>query len=189
MLMHNLFNRTERPPMFDFAVSPGDELTMKRIAELAGPLTPEAAERDASDYVEFLAAHDSVSEGAMGVVGHCFSGSMAMRTAAAPPDRICAAASFHGGGLFTDAPMSPHFVVPCIKAQLYFGARDQGPERAGRGDRKARPAARGLGGKYEREVYEGGYHSWTVSDSPVYNPDQAERAFENLTELFRKALK
>ncbi len=121
VLMPNVFYRTGRPPMFDFAANPGDDRTRKRFAELAGPLTPEAVERDAADYVDFLAAHDSVSEGAMGVVGYCFTGSMAMRIAAARLDKIAAAASFHGGGLFTDAPTSPHLVLPRIKARLYFG--------------------------------------------------------------------
>ena len=75
----------------------GDERTMKRFAELSGPLTPEAMERDASAYVDFLAAQGVVRQGAMGVVGYCFSGSMAMRTAAVRPQTIAAAASFHGG--------------------------------------------------------------------------------------------
>jgi carboxymethylenebutenolidase len=121
VLVPNVFYRTRRPPMFDFPVKMGEEGTMKRIAELSGPLTPETVERDASAYVDFLAAHESVREGAMGVVGYCFSGGLAMRTAAARPDRIAAAASFHGGRLFTDSSTSPHLVLPRIKARLYFG--------------------------------------------------------------------
>lgn len=68
VLMPNVFYRTGRPPMFDFPLKIGEERTMKRLAELSGPLTPEAAERDASAYVDFLAAHKSVSEGPIGVV-------------------------------------------------------------------------------------------------------------------------
>ena len=94
---------------------------MKRFAELMGPLGPEAMELDAGDYVDFLAAQDSVNDGPMGVVGYCFTGAMAVRTAAVRPDKIVAAASFHGGALYTDAPASPHLALPRVKARLYFG--------------------------------------------------------------------
>src|SRR5271169_2184341 len=96
VLMPNAFYRTGKPPMFDFPFKMGDERTAKRLAELSGPLTPEAMERDAEAYVDFLAAQSSASEGKMGAVGYCFSGAFALRTAAVRPDRIAAAASFHG---------------------------------------------------------------------------------------------
>ena len=162
---------------------------MKRIAELSAPVTPEAMERDATDYVEFLAAQDSVGDGAMGVVGHCFTGGMAMRVAAAHPDRIAAAASFHGVRLFTDAPTSPHLALPRIKARLYFAhaVKDNSmPEEA---IEKLDRALDAWGGEYESEIYEDAYHGWTALDSPVYNGPQAERAFQKLTELFVETLK
>src|SRR5262249_43497745 len=120
VLMPNVFYRSGRPPLWDFPRRLGEERTMKRIAELGAPVTPEAMERDALDYVEFLAAKDSVPDGALGVVGPCFTGSMALRPAAARPDRIAAAASFHGTRLFTDDAASPHLILPRIKARLYF---------------------------------------------------------------------
>ncbi len=189
VLLPNIFYRTGKPPMFDFKPSPGEERTMKRFAELAGPLNAEAMERDAASYVDFLGADASVSAGAMGVVGYCFTGSMAMRTAVVRPARIVAAASFHGGGLFNDGPTSPHLLLPRIKAQLYFGhaIQDRGmPEEA---IRKFELALKAWGGKYESETYEGAYHGWTGSDSQVYNQKQAERAFEKLRDLFAKTLK
>src|SRR5215470_235758 len=189
VLMPNVFYRTARPPVFDFPRVLGEERTMKRIAELAAPLTPEAMERDASDYVEFLAAQDSVGDGAMGVVGHCFTGQMAMRVAAAHPDRIAAAASFHGVRLFTDAPTSPHLALPRIKARLYFAhaVKDNSmPEEA---IEKLDRALDAWGGEYESEIYEDAYHGWRALDSPVYNGPQAERAFQKLTTLFAETLK
>jgi carboxymethylenebutenolidase len=172
-------------------LSPGfeDEGVQRRLAELRASLPPEAVERDASAYVDFLAAQDSVGEGGMGVVGFCFAGGMAMRIAAARPDRIAAAASFHGGGLATDAPTSPHLLLPRIQARLYFGhaTQDRGmPEAAiERLDR----ALDAWGGRSESETYEGALHGWTVPDSPVYNQPQAERAFQKLTELFAETLR
>jgi carboxymethylenebutenolidase len=189
VLLPNVFYRTGRPPVFDFVPAIGDERTMKRFAELSGPLTAEASERDAAHYVDFLAAHDSVSEGAMGVVGYCFTGAMAMRIAAVRPQKIAAAASFHGGGLFTDGPASPHLVLPRIKAALYFGHAIEDRSMPKEAIEKLNRALAAWGGKFESEIYEGAYHGWTVPGGPAYNHQQAERAFEKLTEFFGKTLK
>ncbi len=189
VLMPNVFYRTGRPPMFSFTPTMGEERTMKRFGELVGPLTPEAAESDAAAYVDFLAVHDSAGDGAMGVVGYCFTGSMAMRTAAVQPDKIAAAASFHGGGLFTDNPSSPHHVLPRIKARLYFGHATKDASMPQEAIDKLDRALAAWGGKYESEVYDGASHGWTVPGSPVYNQAQADRAFEKLTQLFAQTLK
>jgi carboxymethylenebutenolidase len=165
-----------------------EERTMKRIGELSGSLTPEAVERDASRYVNFLSDHESVADGPMGVVGYCFSGALAMRIAAARPDRIGVAASFHGGRLFTDAPTSPHLLLPRIKAQLYFGHAIQDQSMPPKAIEDLNHALQAWGGQYKGEVYDGAYHGWTVPDSPVYNHLQAERAFQKLKELFGRAL-
>ena len=192
VLMPNVFYRSGRPPLWDFPRRLGEERTMKRIAELSAPVTPEAMERDASNYVEFLSGQDSVGEGMMGVVGHCFTGSMALRTAAAHPDKIAAAASFHGTRLFTDDPTSPHLILPRVKARLYFAHAVEDntmPKEAIEKFNRALEAWGGSGNKYESEVYEGAYHGWTALDSPVYNEPQADRAFMKLTELFAGTLK
>jgi len=192
VLMPNVFYRSGRPPLWDFPRRLGEERTTKRIAELSAPLTPETMERDASDYVEFLSAQYSVSEGAMGVVGHCITGGMAVRVAAARPDRIAAAASFHGVRLFTDDATSPHLVLPRVKARLYFAhaVEDKSmPEEAIEKLDRALEAWGASGNRYESEVYEGAYHGWTAPDSPVYNEAQAGRAFKKLAELFAETLK
>jgi carboxymethylenebutenolidase len=129
-----------------------------------------------------------VADGAMGVVGYCFTGGFAMRTAAARADRIGAAASFHGGGLCTDAPTSPHLVLPRVKARLYFGHaiedRSMPPEAIAKLD----AALAAWGGRYESETYAGARHGWTASDSSIHDPAQADRAFRKLTELLSEAL-
>ena len=190
VLMPNVFYRTSRPPVIQFDFYRADEQTRKqRIAELAGPLTPEAMESDAAAYVDFFAGQKSVKDGPMGVVGYCFTGSMAMRIAAVRPQKIMAAASFHGGRLYTDAPTSPHLLLPRIKAQLYFGHAENDGSMPADAIGKLDAALAAWGGKYESEVYKGAAHSWTVPDSPVYNPAQAEPAFQKLTALFSLTLK
>lgn len=188
VLLPNVFYRTGRPPVIDWPINPNDERIMKRIGEISGPLTPEAMEKDSSAYVDFLAALPGVSDGAIGVLGHCFSGAMAMRTCAARPEKIGAGASFHGGRLFVDGPASPHLAFPRIKARLYFGHAVQDKSMPQEAIDKFNQALAAWGGKYESEVYEGAFHGWTVADSPVYNEPQAERAFAKLMELFGSAL-
>ena len=188
ILMPNVFYRTRKPPMFDFPFKMGDERFMKRVGELSGPLTPDAVERDAGPYVDFLAAQDSASGAKMGAVGFCFSGAVALRTAAARPDRIGAVASFHGGRLFTDAADSPHLVLPRVTARLYFGHAVEDRSMPTEAIEKLNHALEAWGGEYESEVFEGAHHGWTVPDNSAYNPPQAERAFAKLIELFAKAL-
>lgn len=189
VMLPNVFYRTGRTPLFDFPPAFGEERTMKRFAELTGPLTPDAIERDAACYVDFMAAHKAVSAGAMGVVGYCFTGALAMRTAATRPNQIGAAASFHGGRLVTDSPSSPHLLLPRIKAQLYFGHATNDRSMPADAIEKLDRALEAWGGKYQSEVYEGAYHGWTEPDSQVYNPAQAERAFEKLTALVAETLR
>lgn len=124
----------------------------------------------------------------MGVVGYCFTGKMAVYTAMSRPDKIAAAASFHAGGLATDAPDSPHLALPLIKARLYFGYATNDKSMPPEAIEKLNHALQAWGGKYESEAYEGAFHSWTVPDSPVYNQPQAERAFGKLTELFAETI-
>ncbi len=189
VLMPNVFYRTGGLPLFDFPKKFGEERTTKRLAELSAPLTAEAITCDASDYVDFLARQAPVKPGPMGVVGYCFTGKMALYTALSRPDRVAAAASFHGGGLATDAPNSPHLIFgPLIKARLYFGHAVNDKGMAAEAIEKLNHTLEAWGGEYESEIYEGAYHSWTVPDSPVYNQAQADRAFEKLTRLFAETL-
>lgn len=187
VLVPNLFYRTSKLPVVDFKLNFGEERTTKRIGELSAPLTPDAMKRDATAYLDFLASSDAVARGPMGVVGFCFSGAMAMRVAAAQPDRVSAGASFHGGRLYTDQPTSPHLLLPRIKARLYFGHATSDRSMPEESIRNLEAALKAWGGKYESEIYAGA-HSWTVPDSPVYNHEQAERAFRKLTELLAETL-
>lgn len=188
VLMPNVFYRTGRPPLFDFERKAGEARTMKRFAELSGPLTPEACERDVAAYVDFLAVREAVREGPLGVVGYCFSGALALRAAAARPGKIAAAASFHGGRLYTDAPSSPHLLLPRLRARLYFGHAVEDRSMPQEAIDHLNQTLAAWGGRYESEVYAGAHHGWTVPDSPVYNAAQAARAFAKLIELFAATL-
>lgn len=188
VFMPNVFYRTGKPPLFGSLPKEGPE-RMKRFAVLSAPLTPEAMARDVAAYLDFLATHDSVNPGAVGVVGYCFTGKMTLYGAVSRPDKVAAAASFHGGGLATEAPDSPHLALnSSVKARLYFGHASNDRSMPAEAIERLNHALDAWGGKYESEVYEGAYHSWTVPDSPVYNQPQADRAFEKLTQWLAETL-
>jgi carboxymethylenebutenolidase len=187
VLTPNIFYRVSKIPVFPFVPDFSTEQTRTRFAELRGPMTPDAMERDGMAYVDYLASQPFVGSGPMGVVGFCFAGKFAMLAAAARPDRIASAASFHGGGLFTDTIDSPHLVLPRVKARLYFGhaTNDQGmPEEA---IEKLEWALRSWGGDYESEMYDA-KHGWMIPGGGVYDPANAERGFGKLTRLFEESL-
>ena len=193
VLLVNPFYRTVRGAAFDFPPNfAGDPRTMQRFGQLAGPLTPEVMEADASAFVDYLAAQPAVSDAKMGAVGYCYTGQYALRTASSRPDRIGAIASFHGGGLFTPQPTSPHLVLPRIPKngpQLYFGHAANDSLMPQAAIDKLNDSLKAWGGKYESELYADAPHGWTVNDSAAYRQPQAERAFAKMTAMFAAALK
>ena len=189
VLLPNIFHRVSRLPVIDFEFKMGEERSMKRLSELMNALPSAQMSEDGSLYVDDVLAMKTVKQGKVGVVGYCFAGSMSVRTAAARPDKVAAAASFHGGGLVTDMPDSPHLSLPKIKARLYFGHAIEDRSMPKEAIARLDAALKAWGGKYESEVYEGAYHGWAVPGSPIYNEKQAERHFEKLVGLFDATLK
>jgi carboxymethylenebutenolidase len=188
VLTPNIFYRTSKPPVFPFEPDFASEQTRKRFDELRAPLTPEAMARDGSAYVDFLARQPYVSDGATGVVGFCFAGQFALRIAAARPDRIAAAASFHGGGLFRAGEDSPHLVLPRVKARLYFGHAENDQGMPAEAIEKFEQALREWGGTFESETYPA-RHGWMIPGGRVHSPEEAERGFAKLMELFDNTLR
>jgi carboxymethylenebutenolidase len=195
VLVPNTFYRSTKAPAgglsFDFQ-SPDDRA---RLTALRAPLTNEAVMQDAAAFIAFLDAQASVNKKArIGVVGYCMGGPMTMQAAAGVPDRVGAGASFHGGGLVTDKPDSPHLLVPKMKAQYYFGVAANDDERQPDAKTKLAEAFGAAKLPAKIEVYEGTLHGWCVKDmpapagKPIYNEPQAERAWNELTALFKRAL-
>jgi carboxymethylenebutenolidase len=152
-----------------------------------GPLTGAAQEHDASALVDWLGTRDQFRAGHMAVVGHCWTGGMAVRAAAARHGTIVAAASFHGGNLCTDKPDSPHLSLPRVKAELYFGHAENDHSMPGEAIDRLDTALKGWGGVYASKVYPAA-HGWTVPDNPAFNEEQAEDAYWTLLALLKRAL-
>jgi len=194
VLVPNPFYRSTKAPGifpdFDF----GNPADRAKLDAFRAPMTSEAVMQDSAAYVAFLDAQPSVnSKAKMGVVGYCMGGPMAMQAAAANPTRIGAGASFHGGGLVTDKPDSPHLLVPKIKAQFYFGIAASDDEKQPDAKTKLREAFDAAKVPVKIEVYAGTLHGWCVQDmplqagKPIYNEPQAERAWNELIALYKRA--
>jgi carboxymethylenebutenolidase len=188
VMMPNVFYRYGKLPLLDFEFQMGEERSMKALGALFASLTGANMEADAPHYVNALLGREDVQGGKIAVVGYCFTGAMALRTAAVEPDKVASAASFHGGRLVTEDADSPHTRVPKVKGELYFGhaVEDQSatPAQIAQLDN----ALKGWGGEFQSEMYEGARHGWTVPGRDVYDEKQAERHYEKLFDLLKRTI-
>ena len=196
VLVPNPFYRVSKAPFTDASKfnfqNPDDMAKLKPL--MASVNAPGNAEKDATAYVAFLDAQKEVNKAKkIGTQGYCMGGALVVRTAAALPDRIGAGASFHGGGLVTDKPDSPHLLAPKIKARMYFGIASNDDERQPDAKVQLKEVFAAAKVVAEIEVYPA-QHGWCVPDMPVrdgvpiYNKVEAERAWGKLVALYRVAL-
>lgn len=188
VLMPNVFYRYGKPPFADASFKWGEPASMKIINGLFGALTGALMEKDAPVYVAALLNRQEVREGKIGVVGYCFTGAMALRSAAVCAGQVAAAASFHGGHLVTEAPDSPHSRISGVAGELYFGHGVMDDTMPPAAIEKLHDTLKAWGGRYQNEVYEGARHGWTVPGRDVYNEKQAERHYEKLFDLLKRNL-
>ncbi len=189
VLVVNPYYRTKKAPILPENPDFEDPETRKTIMSMMATLTAETHTADARTFIDYLDAQPSVAKDRkMGTTGYCMGGPMTMRTAAARPDRVGAAASFHGGRLVTDQPDSPHLLVPKMKAQYLFAVAEDDDEREPEVKDVLRRAFRESDRPAEIEVYAGTLHGWCPPDSRVYDEKQAERAWSRLLALFERAL-
>jgi len=188
VMMPNLFYRHGKLPLFDFEFKFGEERTMKLLGALFGSLTGAMMEKDAPLYVEALLNRNDVLGEKIAVVGYCFTGAMALRTAAVVPDKVAAAASFHGGRLVSDDEDSPHTRIPQVKAELYFGHAVEDQTATPEQIAKLEDTLKAWGGQFQSEMYEGALHGWTMPGRDVFNEKQAERHYEKMLDLLKRKI-
>jgi carboxymethylenebutenolidase len=189
VLVINPFYRTQKAPTAPEHPDFNDPATRQALMTLAGTLSPVTAATDATAFIAFLDAQPSVDKKKkMGTTGYCMGGPFVFRTAAAHADRIGAAATFHGGGLVTDKPDSPHLLIPQMKAQYLVAIAENDDTRQPEAKTVLKDAFAKANLSAEVEVYSGAQHGWCPPDSAVYNHDQAEKAWSRQLALFSKAL-
>jgi carboxymethylenebutenolidase len=189
VLVVNPFYRIKKAPTAAPHADFEDPATREALTGMMKSLTPSTEVTDAKVLTAWLDQQPAVDKSRkMGTTGYCMGGPLVMRTAATNPDRIGAAATFHGGGLVTDKPDSPHLLIPKMKAHFLVAI-------AANDDAKQPDAKRTLVAAFAQaslpasvEVFQGTNHGWCPPDSHVYDHDAAEKAWSELLTLFKSAL-
>jgi carboxymethylenebutenolidase len=185
VLVVNPFYRTKRAP----TAEKGAATPIPQLLPLAQSLNETTHMTDAKAFIAWLDRQPSVARNRkMGTQGYCMGGPMAFRTAAAVPDRIGAVASFHGGGLVTDMPNSPHLQASRSKAQFLIEIAENDDKRSPNEKNVLKETFAKANLPAEIEVYAGAAHGWCPPDSQVYNEAAAEKAWSRLLALYQKAL-
>jgi len=187
VLVVNPFYRSAKAPITTSTTL--DQAFRDKVMPMRALLLPDAVARDARVLVGWLDAQKAVdNRRKIGTQGYCMGGAMVIQTAAAMPQRVGAGASFHGGGLATDKPDSPHLLIPKTKASFLIAVADNDDQKDPGEKDRLRAAFDAAGRPAEIEVYKGAMHGWCPPDSRAYDLAQAERAWARLLSLYSKAL-
>src|SRR5271165_1059817 len=185
VLVVNPFYRVKKAP----TAEAGGATPLQQLMPLAQALNETTAMTDAKAFVAWLDKQPSVAKNRkIGTQGYCMGGPIAFRTSAAVPDRVGAVASFHGGGLVTAAPNSPHLQASKTKAQFLIAIAANDDKRSPDDKTVLKESFAKVNLPAEIEVYAGAAHGWCPPDSRVYNEPQAEKAWSRLLVLYGKAL-
>lgn len=189
VLVPNPFYRNQKAPVVDGSFDFSKPEDRAKVMPMAAALTADANISDAKAYTTFLDQQPQTDKHKkMGVQGYCMGGPLTFRTAATVANRIGAAATFHGGGLVTDKPDSPHLLIPQMKAEVLCCVAANDDERDPTAKDKLKEAFAAAHLKATVEVFEGCNHGWTVRGSQVYNEAGAERAWAERAALYKRNL-
>jgi carboxymethylenebutenolidase len=188
VLIPNPFYRSKPAPVVDGAFDFNNPQSRQTLFAYRGAMTDAGVDKDAIAYLAFLDAQPQTAKRKkVGVQGYCMGGPLSFRTAAAVPGRIGAVGSFHGGGLVTQTPASPHLLIPATKA-AYLIAVAQNDDAQ---DPKAKDVLKEAFAAAKRpatvEVYPAN-HGWCVPGSQAYNQAAAEKAWGELQTLYKTNL-
>jgi carboxymethylenebutenolidase len=196
VLVPNPYYRVTKAPGIDMnGFNFQDQAAMAKLRPLMGSIgAPGTAERDAVAFIAFLDAQKPVNKAKkVGTQGYCMGGPLVFRTMAAVPERVGAGGSFHGGGLVSDQPTSPHLLIPKMKGRLYVAVAANDDQRQPDAKDKLKEAFAAARVPAEVEVYKSN-HGWCVPDmpaeasAPIYNKPEAEKAWAKLVVLYKTAL-
>lgn len=184
VLVVNPFYRTMKAP----TAPKGASTPIKDVIPLARSLDAKKHTTDAKAFIAWLDSQSQVDKKKkIGTTGYCMGGPIVMRTAAAVPNRVGAAATFHGGGLVTDKPDSPHLLIPKMEANFLIAIAENDDQRDPDAKSVLKKSFAEEKLSAEIEVYPAG-HGWCPPDTKVHNRTQAEKAWKQMLKLFEKSL-
>ena len=187
LVVNQYYRSTKLPVLGSFAEWRTDQ-GKKRITPMREAITPQGVASDGAAFIAWLDQQEPVDKAKkLASCGYCMGGPFTFRTAAAVPERVGAIASFHGGGLVTDEPTSPHLLFPNMDAAALICIAQNDDEREPEAKAKLRQAAAAANVPVEVEVYPA-QHGWCTIDSPVYDEAQAERAWARMLAVFERYL-
>ena len=184
VLVVNPFYRSQKAP----TAPQGASTPIQEVVPMARSLNAKTHQSDAAAFVAWLDSQEQVDKTKkIGTIGYCMGGPIVMRTAATVPDRIGAGCSFHGGGLVTKEPDSPHLLIPKMKASFLIAVAENDDQRDPESKKVLKGAFEQANLSAEIEVYAAG-HGWCPPDTKVHNQEQADKAWARMLALFEKSL-
>ena len=188
VLMPDLYYRVGPYESFDPKQVFGGGDVMAAIGKYFTSTDNGKAATDTRQYLDYLSTRKDVSGDKVGTTGYCMGGAMSMTAQATYPGRIVASASFHGGNLAGDDPLSPHLLADKMKGRIYVAAAVDDPFYPVEMHEKLEQTLTEAKVDYKAEFYEGALHGWTMTDFPIYNENQAEHHWRELFGLFKSKL-
>ncbi len=183
VLLPDVYYRQGDWAPFDMATAFTDDNERKRLMSFIGSISPENWASDANAYFDYLAARPEVSGAKFGITGYCMGGRAALTVAGLVPDRVAAAASYHGGGLVTDGADSPHLRADKIQAVVYVGGAENDASFTDDHAEQLEKALTASGVEHKIETYPAG-HGFAVPDNQSYDPAAAQRHWTTMREVF-----
>jgi len=192
VLAPNLLYRSARSPIIEDVMGAmsdeGRPQLFQRLMPMMQVLTPENVANDAKAYIDFIHGLPQTAPGPVGLTGYCMGARVALRAASAHPDEVAAVAGFHGGNLGSDQPDSPHLGVDKLKAEVYLAYADHDEGANAEQQQRMEDALTSAGITHQCEVYADAPHGYTMSDTPAYREQAAERHLTKLIELLGRTL-
>jgi carboxymethylenebutenolidase len=188
VLLPDLFYRAGHYEPMDPKVIFASKDIRAAIGHLLASTDNKRAAADTAAFIAYLDSRTDIAGKKIGVTGYCLGGGIALTAAGTYPDRIAAAASFHGGNLATDTEQSPHLLAPATRARIYIGAAENDHSYPLEMATRLEAALTEAGVPHKCETYAGAAHGWTMTDFPIYNEPAAERHWHELLTLFAETL-
>lgn len=187
VLVPDVYHRTPGWAPFDMRTVFGDAGERRRLFAMMSKITPDVMAGDAKVFFDYLAARSEVTGQAFGITGYCMGGRTSLVVAGRLPERVAAAMSFHGGGLVSDDPGSPHLLADRIRAAIYIGAAENDPSFTAAQAQTLAAALAGAGVEHIIETYAAG-HGFAVPDNGPYDEAAAQRHWVAMRDFFRRHL-